>query len=687
MAPKQGAPAKQKPKSQAPVEKPSAEDLYDSLDRYIQSNDFKQIVKVSDQILADSPDHTDALLCKVVALIQDDKVDDAISTINACKNADNSLSFHKAYCLYKKNLLEEASVALKGLEKNEGVLQLEAQILYRRGDFDACIASYQSYSQKYGMDSTELKTNLIASYISGGRSSEVSSLMESLKVSPRSSFELAYNAACALIEERSYPKAEELLLLARRLGQETLVEEEYTKEEIEDELAPISVQLAFVQQAQDRTTEALEGYKKVLKQNLGDAPSMAVASNNAVVLKGNKELADSIRKFDSMFEKNASSNQAKLFVDNLEHKLSLRQKEAIAFNRALVLLLGNKLDQAKEFLPSLFDKFPDSVMPPLLSASALMREGKLTRAEEMLGQFLEKYPKDLTKLLLARSQVAALAGHHSVAALSLEQVPELQHKPSVVATLVALKEKGGDVQGAEATLDAAVQWWEGHMGEDTSTLELLAKEAAAFKLKQKKSEAASTLFQKLIKSSSPTVRTEALTGLVSSTAHVDILKAEEYARQLPPLLGLADIDVSALEEMGSTVAPTASGKRPWMPGDTPLDVKTRQKKRRKRRPRYPKGFDPANPGPPPDPERWLPLRERSSYRPKRKDRRGPLRGAQGSVARAAPAGSTSNGPSAPVVSKAAAGSTSKAPQASGEKPEPSKASTSSSNKSKKKSRR
>lgn len=34
------------------------------------------------------------------------------------------------------------------------------------------------------------------------------------------------------------------------------------------------------------------------------------------------------------------------------------------------------------------------------------------------------------------------------------------------------------------------------------------------------------------------------------------------------------------------------------------------KKRPKRKPRYPKNFDPKNPGPPPDPERWLPKYER-----------------------------------------------------------------------------
>jgi len=73
-------------------------------------------------------------------------------------------------------------------------------------------------------------------------------------------------------------------------------------------------------------------------------------------------------------------------------------------------------------------------------------------------------------------------------------------------------------------------------------------------------------------------------------------------------------------------------------------------KKRKRKPKYPKGFDPANPGPPPDPERWLPKRERSSYRPKRKDKRAAqVRGSQGAVAKEAASSSDtkSNQPANP----------------------------------------
>ena len=71
---------------------------------------------------------------------------------------------------------------------------------------------------------------------------------------------------------------------------------------------------------------------------------MAVACNNLVVLKRNKEFSDSLRKLDSLFDKKTSEEGLR-FAEGLEHRLSTRQKEAIAFNRFLLLLLGNKLDQ------------------------------------------------------------------------------------------------------------------------------------------------------------------------------------------------------------------------------------------------------------------------------------------------------------------------------------------------------
>lgn len=50
-------------------------------------------------------------------------------------------------------------------------------------------------------------------------------------------------------------------------------------------------------------------------------------------------------------------------------------------------------------------------------------------------------------------------------------------------------------------------------------------------------------------------------------------------------------------------------------------MKKGKKKSKKRKPRYPAGFDPANPGPPPDPERWLAKWQRSDFKKPRKSRR------------------------------------------------------------------
>lgn len=55
-------------------------------------------------------------------------------------------------------------------------------------------------------------------------------------------------------------------------------------------------------------------------------------------------------------------------------------------------------------------------------------------------------------------------------------------------------------------------------------------------------------------------------------------------------------------------------------------------KKRKHKIKYPKGFDPANPGPEPDPERWLPKWQRSKFKKLAKRKGWYLKGAQGDAA-------------------------------------------------------
>ncbi|CAK9136973.1 unnamed protein product [Ilex paraguariensis] len=408
------------------------------------------------------------------------------------------------------------------------------------------------------------------------------------------------------------------------------MEENLADDDIEIELAPIAVQLAYVQQLLGRTQEAIESFTGIIKRNLVDEPSIAVAINNLIALKGPKDVSDSLRKLDRIMEK-SNGPQSFQFARGLDLKLSPKQREAIYINRVLLLLHSNKMDQARELVTVLPGMFPDNVMPGLLQAAVFVRENKVGKAEEILGQFAEKFPDKSKVVLLARAQVAAGGGHLQIAAESLAKIPDIQHMPATVATLVSLKERAGDINGADAIFDSAIKWWSNAMTEDNK-LNVIMQEAASFKLKHGRKEEASRLYEQLVKSHGSI---EALVGLIRTAALTDVEKAELYAKQLKPLPGLKAVDVDNLEKT-SGAKHVENG--PQLGITEPYETKSKEKakKKRKRKPRYPKGFDPANPGPPPDPERWLPKRERSSYRPKRKDKRAAqIRGSQGAVAKEA----------------------------------------------------
>ncbi|XP_042498370.1 signal recognition particle subunit SRP72 [Macadamia integrifolia] len=628
MAPK--SKEKAKPSSSSPSHAPAAiEDLFSSINRHIQRSEYELAVKVADQVLAIDPGDEDALRCKIVALIKADDIDRALSTIQASEKAKRPIDFgfFKAYCLYRQNKLEEALDSLKSQERNSTTMLLESQILYRLGRMDACMDVYQKL-QKFKIESLEI--NIVAGLILAGRSSEVQSTMDALRVKATSSFELAYNTACSLIEKKQYTEAEHYLLSARRIGQETLMEDNWADDEIEIELAPISVQLAYVRQLLGHTQEAIESYTDIVNRNLADDSSLAVAINNLIALKGPKDASDGLRKLDRLIEK-GSDGQSFQLARGQDLKLSSKQREAIYTNRVLLLLHANRLDQARELVAALPGMFPDSVMPMLLQAAVFVRENKAGKAEEILGQFAARFPEKSKVALLARAQVAAAASHPQIAAESLARIPDIQHMPATVATLVTLKMRDGDIDGAAAVLDSAINWWSNAMGEDNK-LNIIMHEAASFKLKNGREEEAASLYEELVKSHQSV---EALVGLVTTAAKVDVEKAEAYEKQLKPLAGLKGVDVESLEKTSGATRVEGGGRVVNVEAYEEAKGKVKSKKKRKRKPKYPKGFDPANPGPPPDPERWLPKRERSSYRPKRKDKRAAaqVRGSQGAVMR------------------------------------------------------
>ncbi len=122
---------------------------------------------------------------------------------------------------------------------------------------------------------------------------------------------------------------------------------------------------------------------------------------------------------------------------------------------------------------------------------------------------------------------------------------------------------------------------------------------------------------------------DALCSLIMETSHFDPDVAAKYEAKIPALQhpsGKAP-DAAALENLS---VPTFKRKQVVSAeSQTPeADQKKKQKKKKKRKNKAPKKIEP---GTVPDPERWVPKFERSTFKGKRNKNANKNRGAQGAV--------------------------------------------------------
>lgn len=218
---------------------------------------------------------------------------------------------------------------------------------------------------------------------------------------------------------------------------------------------------------------------------------------------------------------------------------------------------------------------------------------------------------------------------------------DVRFAPGLVALAVSLYRLQGRHGAIRTVLAKAAAHWEKGPDESstTSSSGSLLREAGIELLRSHNPSdlaIAGKAFERLTAAASDEGRVDraATAGLVASFATSDFAKVKPHLDSLTPADRLvAGVDVAALLQGGvaslPTPATTTSTKRP-RDDDT---AGRPAKKAKKRRTRLPKDYDPSKK---PDPERWLPLRDRSSYRPKgRKGRKRAAEATQGGVVRGA----------------------------------------------------
>jgi signal recognition particle subunit SRP72 len=273
----------------------------------------------------------------------------------------------------------------------------------------------------------------------------------------------------------------------------------------------------------------------------------------------------------------------------------------------------------------LLEKYPGNEDLYLILAAVSAHQNKNSKALSDLESFAKAEPQSLA-IRFAIIQLQLVDSKRGAALETLESYlngvksqPEVYYQPALIALLVWLYEQTGQSERAMQTLDdASAQWKKGTSSSSTKPPSSILKQTAAFKLKAGRFQDAATDYEQLVKADP--MDAQAIAGLITAYAEVNPALAEKYGNSLPAFESGA-LDLATLEYVVPGV------KRRYVKKDgKDGHVAKKSKNKKKRKALLPKQYDAQTT---PDPERWLPKRERSSYKAKGKNKKGLAKGSQG----------------------------------------------------------
>lgn len=257
-----------------------------------------------------------------------------------------------------------------------------------------------------------------------------------------------------------------------------------------------------------------------------------------------------------------------------------------------------------------------------------------SKALKQILPLLERRSKDIG-LLLTAVQLYVESGNTTSAITAVERSlrdledsiaeedQDARFNPGLLSVLVSLYQTEGRKLQIRSTLAQAASYWRNKSEAPTSLLRAAAK-SLLYSDSPSDLATAGDLFKSLYqKDSSDRISTA---GYVASQATLDYSQVESHIDHLPAISDLvADVDISALESAGIVSSASSAAAAAALAGARKRRAADKEGRatKRIRKSRMPKDYDPAKK---PDPERWLPLRDRSSYRPK--GRKGKQRAAE-----------------------------------------------------------
>ncbi|KAE9367817.1 hypothetical protein N431DRAFT_349072 [Stipitochalara longipes BDJ] len=586
--------------------------------------DHEEVLKAANAVLKSSKNNSDALHTRVVALLKLDRFDDALRALDdGGDKLSETCVLEKAYALYKTGQLAEAEKLVQGAN-SRGLKHVAAQIAYRAEKFEDAAKLYKELSSEAVAiegEENDLRINSSATYAQlewQGNGDRVESSRKKPTREDLEAFETSYNAACGCIARGDLGAGSVLLKRARDLCEAL---DELSDEEKRAEVLPIMVQQAFVFTKLGKLEEAEALQKMINIADVPEPPSRVIAQNNALAATThNDNPFTTQRLFESV--PNLSHTEK-----HFEHQASILRR-----NRYTIDLQAQKYPGvAKSTFSTILNSPSPNISPYINSLSVLNAAAHAKNETAKAGlksilSLLEKRPNEVG-LILVIVQLYLLTSNPSPAISLLEAFfrrleesttpidQDVRFAPGLIALLISLYRLSGQTSPIKTELGKAASYWR---KKSKPSLSLLR--AAGTSLLESSSpedlSAAGEIFSSL-RSQDPNDRT-AIAGYVASYATTDFSKVSSDLDKLTSVSRLiSGIDAAALEEAGIPTLPTPSAstnkKRSLDEKEKEKPVPAKKKKISKSK--MPKDFEE---GKKMDPERWLPLRDRSTYRPKGK---------------------------------------------------------------------
>ncbi|KAI9884718.1 MAG: Signal recognition particle core component [Watsoniomyces obsoletus] len=617
--------------------------------RRVTLDDHNEVLQSAEAVLKTSKDDIQAQHIKIVALLKLDRYSEALEFLESTKNQDleQRARLERAYGLYKLGKWAEARhIASQTDDAGRGLKHVEAQAAYRLEQFQDAAQLYAqlaSESAEVENEDVDLKINIGAIDAQLQWAGQGYSVRRSKPTrEDLEAFETTYNAACGSIARGELRQADILLKRAIDLCNAL---EDWSEEEKNAECSPIVAQRIYVLSKLDKLDEAAALYQKLPLESISDQITRTIARNNSLLF--SKEASSNPYMLQRLFQTPESKDindipfqfQANLFQHN-------RYTQDLMVSKSAGVARSTTKYLTKEPMPTLSSKV--NTISVMNAAAHVQNENKDKPEFKVILGLLEKRPKDVG-LLMTIIQLL-MAAYHPGAALNQiqkfmkrledERDFDVRFAPGLVCLLVTLLQRQGQKEQIRMELKKAARYWRGRGenkkrkaggGSSGDGNALILLRVAGTELVKSNNpldiSRAKGIFETLYAEDKND--RVALAGLVAATTTTSTDEDKEIMmlkKGFTPIQQLTSgIDPGALEEAGipiplgkpeqssSSSKKPSSKKRAAEEGNAePGEV---NKKRRTRQSRLP---NEENRKKPIDPERWLPLRDRSSYRPKGK---------------------------------------------------------------------